>query len=60
MSPDLPLQFGAVSLDPTKQRRVIDRDAAVRQRRGEIAVADRRPDTSVTPTGSPRTRNAAP
>jgi len=41
MWPDPLLQFRRVSLDPSKEGRMINRDAAVGQHQFEIAVADR-------------------
>src|ERR1700722_1651537 len=41
MRPDPLLQFGGVSLNPAESRRVIYRDAAIRQHQLKVAVADR-------------------
>src|SRR4051794_3027130 len=41
MRPDPLRQLGCISLDPTKDGGVVDRDAAVLQHELEIAVADR-------------------
>src|SRR4051812_47192999 len=41
MGPDPLLQLRRISLDPTEEGRVVDRDTAVLQHQFEIAVADR-------------------
>src|SRR5215471_5141528 len=55
MRADSLFEFPGIGLEPAKDRRVVDLDAAITQHKLEITVTDRKTsDTNGRPRGSPR------